>query len=627
VSRAAARGGTWHSPLTAARVAAGSARIGEIACAGEEVLWVEGRPNEAGRSALVRWSPGSGPRDVVAAPFSVRTRVHEYGGGSYTVDGERVWFSNLADQRLWCIDAGGEPRPLTPDDGRRYADAVVDRGRSRLLAVCEDASGAGEPQNLLVSIPVDGGEPVPLVQGHDFFSSPRLSPDGRRLAWLSWDHPDMPWDAATLHVAEFAADGSLGPSRRVAGGEGVSVFQPDWSAPGDLIFVSDESGWWNLQRERAGAVEPLCPRPAEFGVPQWVFGMSTWAALDDGRIACAFCEAGRWRMGLLEPESGVLDVLDLPFTAITGLRAAAGAVVFAGASPDLESSVVRLDVASGQCESLRPSEDAPLDRAWASVPEAIAYPTTDGETAHAFFYPPTSPEFELEAGERPPLLVRSHGGPTAATSAILDPRIQYWTTRGFAVLDVNYRGSSGYGRAYRERLRGAWGQVDVDDCAAGARYLGARGSVDPERLAITGGSAGGYTTLCALAFGDTFRAGASYYGVSDLEALARDTHKFEARYLDRLVGPYPERRDLYRERSPLHHADAISCPVIFFQGSEDPVVPPNQAEVMVEALRARGVPVAYVVFEGEAHGFRRAENVSSALEAELAFYLDVFAGN
>jgi dipeptidyl aminopeptidase/acylaminoacyl peptidase len=609
--------------LTAARVAAGSARIGEIACAGADVLWVEGRPNEAGRSALVRWSPGGGPRDEVAAPFSVRTRVHEYGGGSYTVDGGRVWFSNLADQRIWLSEAGREPRPLTPDDGRRYADAVVDGSRSRLLAVCEDGRRAGEPQNLLVSIPADGGEPAPLVQGHDFFSSPRLSPDGLRLAWLSWDHPDMPWDAATLHVADVAADGSLGAARRVAGGQGVSVFQPGWSAAGELLFASDESGWWNLQRERDGVVEPLCPRQAEFGLPQWVFGMSTWAALDDGRIACAFCEAGCWRLGLLQPESGALDVLDLPFNAIASLQAGAGAVVFAAAAPDREWSVQRLDPGDGSCTSLRPTEDPALDPGWISVPQAISYPTTSGETAHAFFYPPTNPEFELEAGEAPPLLVRSHGGPTSATTAILDLRTQYWTTRGFAVLDVNYRGSSGYGRAYRERLRGAWGQADVDDCAAGAFHLAARGSVDPARLAITGGSAGGYTTLCALAFGDAFRAGASYYGVSDLEALARDTHKFEARYLDRLVGPYPERRDRYRERSPVHHADAIACPVIFFQGSEDPVVPPSQAEAMVEALRARGIPVAYVVFEGEAHGFRRAENIAAALDAELAFYQDV----
>lgn len=621
--------GGWRSSLRARRIARGALRLGDVRAAGDDVFWVEGRPSEGGRSVLVRAGPVGDPEDLLGAPWSARTRVHEYGGGAYAVHSGTAWFSNLSDQRVWQVALRGgdrEPRPVTPDDGRRYADAEVDAARGRLIAVCEDPRDPGETLNGLVSIPLAGGEPLALAGGHDFFASPRLSPDGSALAWLAWDHPDMPWDAAVLYRARVAPDGTLGPAEALAGGAGVAVFEPSWAADGALWFVSDEDGWWNLRRFTDGRTERPLVREAEFGLPQWVFGMSTYAHLEDGRVAAAFCEAGSWGLGLLDPgadDADRFERVDLPYTVVTDVVAVRGGLAFSAGSPVQPLSLVRLDLAEGRPRVLRAAGEQ-LDPAMVSVPEAITFPTAHGEVAHGFFYPPRNPDFRVPDDERPPLLVKIHGGPTAASGALLDPRIQFWTTRGFAVLDVNYRGSSGFGRAYRERLRGAWGVADREDCEHGARHLAAEGRVDGARLAISGGSAGGYTALCALVFGDTFAAGASYYGVADLEALARDTHKFESRYLDGLVGPYPQQRERYRERSPIHGAEALARPVIFFQGLDDPIVPPAQSEAMVDVLRRKGLPVAYLPFEGESHGFRRAETLVRALEAELAFYGAVF---
>jgi dipeptidyl aminopeptidase/acylaminoacyl peptidase len=442
----------------------------------------------------------------------------------------------------------------------------------------------------------------------------------------------MPWDGTELWVAEIGADGALASPRRVAGGAEESIFQPAWSPDGQLHFVSDRSGFWNLYRwledpRSPDTLQALCPRSAEFGAPQWGFGMATYGFAADGRIICAFTEGGRWRIAALEPRAGRLTPYDMPYTTISmyaGVRVHDRRAVFVAGSPSEPESVVELDLERGSLHVLRQSTTFRIEPEYLSIPEPIEFPTTGGRTAHAFYYPPGNRDFQGPTGERPPLIVLCHGGPTSAAGSTLDLRIQFWTSRGFAVANVNYGGSTGYGRAYRERLRGTWGVVDVDDCAHAARALVARAAADPLRLAIAGGSAGGYTTLCALAFRDVFRAGASYYGVSDLEALARDTHKFESRYLDRLIGPYPAARELYRERSPIHAADRIRCPVIFFQGLEDPVVLPNQAEIMVEALKSRGVPVAYLGFAGEQHGFRRAETIVQALEAELYFYGRVF---
>lgn len=618
--------GSWRSPITSDAIVADTVQFGQIALDGDDTYWVEGRPAEQGRCVVVRRTPDGRIDDVTPAPYNARTRVHEYGGGAFAVLGGTVFFSSFADQRLYRQPAGAPPEPLTPAADLRYADGVFDRARRRLICVREDHTVAGrEAINTIVGVAreSDAGGRV-LVSGHDFYSSPRVSPDGSRLAWLAWNHPNMPWDGAELWVGALAEDGSVGGARCVAGGARESIFQPEWSPDGVLHFVSDRTGWWNLYRWRDGSAEPLRPMAAEFGLPQWVFGMSTYGFASAERIICAYTRRGGWTLAGLDTATGELEPFDIPYTEIDELRVAAGRAVFAAGSASEPLAIVQLDLASGQTAVLRRSSSLSIDADYVSVPREIEFPTEQGLTAYAFFYPPCNREFAAPAGERPPLLVKSHGGPTYATSALLDPEIQYWTSRGIAVLDVNYGGSSGYGRAYRERLKGQWGIVDVDDCVNGARYMVERGEADGRRLAIDGGSAGGYTTLCALTFRQEFSAGASYYGVSDLEALARDTHKFESRYLDGLVGPYPERRDLYQARSPLSFTVRLSCPVILFQGLEDAVVPPSQAETMARSLRAKGLPVAYVTFAGEQHGFRRAENIKRALDAELYFYSRVF---
>jgi len=618
--------GSWKSPITAGLIASGTITLGQIALDGDEVYWIETRPAEGGRNVVVRWRPASGTRDLTPVPFNARTRVHEYGGGSFLVSDGTVYFVNFADQQVYRQNEDRAPEPVTAGEKHRYADGILDRQRNSLISVREDhAAGGHEPVNSLVAIRLDvkGAEEI-VISGNDFYCSPRLSLDGSRLAWLTWNHPSMPWDGTELWVGELRADGSLAKIEKVAGGAEESVIQPEWSPDGILHFISDRSGWWNLYRWREGESEALCPMAAEFGRPPWVFAMSTYGFESSDRIVCTFVREGRWRLALLDRRAGRVEEIETPYTDIREVRVSAGQAVLGAGSPTTPSSLVRLDLKDRRLEVLRRSSDISIDPAFFSVPEPIEFPTEGGKTAHAFFYAPRNPDYTGSAGELPPLLVRSHGGPTAATSTSLLWDIQYWTSRGFAVLDVNYGGSSDYGREYRQRLNGAWGVVDVDDGVNGARYLVQTGRVDGKRLAIRGGSAGGYTTLCALTFRRVFRAGASYYGIGDLEALVRDTHKFEARYLDRLVGPYPERQDLYRERSPIHFTERLSCPVIFFQGLDDPVVPPNQAEMMVAALRAKGLPVAYLAFTGEQHGFRRAETIRRCLEAELYFYSRVF---
>jgi dipeptidyl aminopeptidase/acylaminoacyl peptidase len=484
---------------------------------------------------------------------------------------------------------------------------------------------AREAINTIATVPANGGAEQVLVSGHDFYSSPRISSDGSRLAWLAWNHPNMPWDGCDLWIGEFASDGSIAKQQCVAGSESESIFQPEWSPDGMLYFVSDRTGWWNLYRlSDDGRAQPLGEMQAEFGAPQWVFGMSTYAFESPARIVCTYAERGLWKLGTIDVASGKLEKIDTPYTDITFVRAAPGRAVFRAGAPAQAYAIVEFDLETREPKVLRRANNIQIDQGYISEPRAIEFPTENGLTAHGFFYSPKNRDFNAPKGEKPPLLVKSHGGPTSATVAALSPSIQYWTSRGIGVLDVNYGGSTAYGRAYRERLNDNWGIVDVDDCVNGAQYLVARGEADGARLMIDGGSAGGYTTLCALTFRDAFKAGASHFGVSDAEALAKETHKFESRYLDRLIGPYPERRDLYFQRSPINFTDRLSCPVIFFQGLEDKVVPPNQAETMVEALRKKGLPVAYVAFAGEQHGFRKAENIRHSLDDELYFYSRVF---
>ncbi len=625
--------GSWASPITSDLIAAEAIRLDQIALDGDAIYWTESQPQKQGRTFVYRSVAGGEPELVTPDDdnrFNVRTRVHEYGGGAFAVDEGAVVFSNFADQRLYRQDFGQQPRPITPlpasgpAGALRHADGVIVRRRGRMICVREDHTGQGEAINALVGLDLSGAAtPKILVSGNDFYSTPRLSPDGGRLAWLTWHHPNMPWVATELWVGEVLADGAIGHARRVAGGPEESVVQPEWSPDGDLFFASDRSGWWNLYREKDGATEPMAPMDAEFARPQWVFGMSAYAFESAERLICCFVEDGVWKLAQLDVRSKGFDSIPTEFTGISQLRASKGRAVFLGGTPSEAPALVELNLSDGTSRVIRRSsivEDSV--RPYVSLPEPIAFSTDGGETAHAIYYPPFSPAFAAPAGEKAPALVLSHGGPTSSASSTLSLEVQFWTSRGVGVLDVNYRGSTGYGRAARLKLERQWGVADVADCVHGARYLVENRNADPDRLMIAGGSAGGYTTLCALTAGGekTFSAGASHYGVSDLAALARDTHKFESRYLDWLIGPYPQDERLYADRSPINHADRLSAPVIFLQGADDKVVPPDQTELMVAALKDRGVPVGYFLFDGEQHGFRKAETIRRALDAELYFF-------
>jgi dipeptidyl aminopeptidase/acylaminoacyl peptidase len=619
--------GSWASPVTAELIAGATIRLGQITIGGvsaRDIFWSEGRPQEQGRGVVVRRFEDGRQADLNPAPYNARTLVHEYGGGAYAlIDGESLVFSHFDDQRLHVVDADGQVRALTHGTDLRYADATHDRRRRRLIAVREDHREPGrEALNALVAIDLANGDETVLAEGHDFYSNPQLSPDGRQLAWLTWDHPAMPWDGTTLWLADVQADGALGKPAPIAGGASESIYQPLWSPGGELHFVSDRSGWWNLYRLRAGSVEAVHPMAAEFGEPQWIFGMSRYGFDAASRIVCAPVADGDAFLLILDGNGATR--IETPWRVIGELRVGADFVVFSGASATMADAIVRLDLTTGAHVVLRHSSSVAVDDAYVSTAEAIRFTGAGGLPSCAFFYAPRNPAFRAPAGERPPLLVFNHGGPTSATTAGLKWGIQFWTSRGFAVVDVNYGGSHGYGRAYRQRLDGRWGEVDVDDAIAAARHLIERGDADADRVAIRGASAGGYTTLAALTFRDFFKAGASHYGIGDLEALAHDTHKFESRYLDRLIGPYPERRDLYVARSPIHFTERLSSAMILFQGAEDKAVPPSQAEAMYAAVRDKGLPVAYLLFEHEQHGFRRAETIRRVFEAELYFYGRIF---
>ena len=618
--------GSWKSPITADLIVAGTITLSEITLVGEDIYWLEGRPSEGGRTVVVRRTPDGNIADITPPAFNARTTVHEYGGGAYLVDRGAVYFSNFKDQQLYKQDPGKAPQQITTAEKMRYADGVIDRRRNVIFCVREDhTSSDRDAVNTIVKVdPAGDSAGEVIVSGNDFYSSPRLSPDGNRIAWLTWNHPNMPWDGCELWVGRLGEGGRIINSELVAGGKSESIFQPQWSPAGVLHFVSDRSGWWNLYRVSDNGVEPLCEKNVEFALPQWVFRMSAYDFESEHRIIAANCEKGVWQLASLDTETRTLESINLPFTEISSVHAAPGRVLFCGASPTATVSIIALDVATRELEVLRQSSAVEVSKAYLSVPRAVEFPTENSLTAHAFFYPPSNADYEAPRDERPPLIVISHGGPTSASTMSLKLTVQYWTSRGFGVLDVNYGGSTGYGTEYRRRLNGQWGVVDVDDCVNGSRYLVGRGEADRNRLIIRGGSAGGYTTLAALTFRDVFKAGASYYGISDIELLEQDCHKFESRYNESLVGPYPERKDLYWQRSPIHFTERLSCPIILFQGLEDKVVPPNQAEMMYDAALKKGLPVAYVAFEGEQHGFRRAENIKRSLDGELYFYSRVF---
>jgi len=630
--------GSWPSPISVGMAVSASLSVREPRLDGNDIYWTEGRPQEDGRQVVVRWSDGT-MADAIPAGYNARNMAHEYGGGAYAVNQGVVYFANLADGRIYGQPHGGEPSPITSAGALRYGDLVFDKARQRLLCVVEDhtavSAGAGEgahapePENYLAAIDPVSGRLTRLAKGFDFYSTPRPSPDGRWLAWLSWRHPNMPWDSSELWLAELTADGSLGPSRRIAGGDDVSIAQPEWGSDGSLVYVSDKSGWWNLYRlgkpaNARARPKRLAPMEAEFAGPQWVFGLSWYGIDEDGSILAIARRDGRDQLWHIRARRGEPELVETGQSELRDIVVAGGRAVFIGASPTDPQAVILRDIASGEQEVLRRTAERKVDTAYISAPEPISFPTTGDQTAYALYYRPANPDAEAPIGARPPLVVMIHGGPTSNAWGGLNLTRQLFTSRGIAVVDVDYGGSTGYGRQYMRRLDGQWGIVDVDDCVNAALFLAGRGDVDANRMAITGGSAGGYTTLCALVFHDVFACGASHYGVGDLEALARDTHKFESRYLDRLVAPYPAGRDLYRERSPIYHAAGISVPVIVLQGLDDRVVPPAQAEQLVGALREQHIPYAYLAFEGEGHGFRRAENIARSLEAELSFYAQVF---
>jgi dipeptidyl aminopeptidase/acylaminoacyl peptidase len=629
--------GSWSSPIDAASVVSAGRRLAAPTIAADgAVWWAEGRPEEGGRVVLMRRPQGGEPETVTPEGMYVRTRVHEYGGGSWHLAApDLVVFVNFEDQRLYRQRLGSAAAAISPEPAEpgalRYADVrLVPDGRT-VVCVRERDDGS-EPVNEIVSLPLDGSEePQVLAGGRDFYSSPRISADGGWLAWTCWDHPNMPWDGTELWLAPLSDSGE---ERLIAGGPEESIFQPEWGPDGRLHFASDRDGWWNLYRAREpgaelsgeeGALVQLTEEQADLAHPQWLFGGATYAFLEDGAIVCVRCRRGEEKLFLLEPDGWEPADLGLPFTSFgyPMLCARGSRVAFAAGSPEVETAVVVYDVEGRETEVVRPSSDGAIDPAYVSRPRPVEFATGrggDGETAYGFYYPPTNPEFEAPAGELPPLIVESHGGPTSHATPALDPEFLFWTSRGIGVVDVNYRGSSGYGREYRNKLRGEWGVVDTEDCVNAALHLAEQGEADRQRLAIRGGSAGGYAVLCALTFHDVFATGASYFGVADAETMTGDTHKFESRYLDRLIGPYPESADLYRERSPIHYVDQLRVPVVLFQGLEDKIVPPNQAETMVAALQRNGVPHAYLAFAGEQHGFRKAETNIRCFEAELYFY-------
>ncbi|GGY69253.1 peptidase [Cellvibrio zantedeschiae] len=635
--------GNWPSPITAEMLTQQSAKISEPQACGLDVFWLESRPAEKGRNALVQLFTNGARQDVLAAPHSVRSRAHEYGGSSYLVTPERIFCVLDADQGIYVIDRATHTlEALSAPDNYRYADFCWDQRRQRLICIREDHTHANHAAQIyerseIVAIDLKGNVQV-LVSGADFYSNPRLNSTSDKLSYLCWNHPQMPWDGSECYCASINAAGDITTTQFIAGSKTESVFQPQWSPNDELFFVSDRNNWWNIYRhtfnsadgnraqspstDKLDIVDCICDMPAEFATPQWIFGMSTYGFLNHTEIFCCFSQKGQWNLGLINIPNKSLTTIPNDFKDIAGVHCYNSQAYFLAAGA--VQSTVLYRFYKHQIKAVLPANPGLLSSDDIAQPEAISFATTDGEIAHGFYYAPKNKSAIIPQNLRPPLIVMCHGGPTGATETSLNIKIQFWTSRGFAVLDVNYRGSTGYGREYRDRLKNNWGVTDVIDVCSGARYLIERGLVDKNKVAIRGSSAGGYTVLAALTFSDTFKAGASLYGIGDLEALAKDTHKFEARYLDSLVGEYPARQDLYRARSPIHHIEQLNCPVIFLQGLKDKVVPPNQAEAMVAALRSKGIKTAYVTFAEEGHGFRQAETIQKAIEAELEFYLEVF---
>lgn len=613
VSMKSAPYGSWQSPISAQNVAEGAAKFSEVKLIDRQIYWLESRPSAGGRTTLMKWSAQEGEKELLSQEYNVRSRVHEYGGGALLIAGEKIYFINDQDQQVHCLDQVGNIRKVTSLETCRFADGYANAAGTELYYVMEKHGGSVE--NSIVKVDPSSGVVQTIASGNDFYSNPRISPDGRQLAYLTWNHPNMPWDGSELWVIDLQSK----KQRLVAGGLKESIADPKWSADGKLYFISDRLNWWNIYREKDS--KPVCAIEGECALPQWIFGGSLMGFSNEG-IFCSYVKNGSHKFAKITSK-GTYQIIDLPYTTVSKIEVEDDQVAMIASSPNEPSSIILYNLSNGATTIVKKSRSKSLDQGYLSQPKAIEFPTTDGYTAHAFYYPPTNPNFRGMADEKPPLLVQSHGGPTWHTSPGYSLETLFWTSRGFAVITVNYGGSTGYGRKYRDRLKDNWGIVDVDDCTNAALYCVKKGLADPKRLAIEGGSAGGYTTLAALAFRDVFQVGADYFGVSDLERLTLDTHKFESRYLDQLLGPYPEKKAVYIERSPIHSAGKIHCPIIIFQGAEDAVVPPSQSEMMFNSLKERKIPTAYLLFQGEQHGFRKAENVERSLEAQLYFFSKV----
>lgn len=626
-SRKVAAFGSWASPLSAEALAAGGINFGDLRSVQGRLYWTENVPARAGAISLFSLARGA-LAQVTPDTAYVRTRVHEYGGAPFVVVGDTVYYSQFSDQRLYALKAGGTAMPLTPPD-YLYADCVAQSGAAEtaeaLICVREDHSDPKNVRNTLVRLPLPAGGPGEvLFEGTDFVSYPRISPDGRRLAFITWNHPNMPWDGTELKVAELTAQGLKAPIT-VAGGAAESVLDPQWDSDGTLYFISDRSGFWNLYAHKQRGDRAVWPRAAEFASPLWSFGQSNYVLLGNGHAVLCFTERGIDRLAVVDLDKGTRRVLDLPYVQFSQLaRIDAQHIAAVAGASQASLSIVSLDVGSAKVTTLRTAGSSPLQADSISVAMPIDFPSAQGRIAHAFYYAPTNPKYRGTPGTLPPLLALVHGGPTSQASPALHAGVQYWTSRGFAVVDVNYGGSSGYGRAYRRELNGNWGVVDAEDVIAAVRFLIDTKRADPKRTAISGGSAGGYTVLVALSTSDVFRAGADFFGVSDMTALARDTHKFESRYLDSLIGPLPQAQAVYDSRSPLNHLDGFKVPVLVLQGADDPIVPPSQSQRIVDALRAKHVAVAYVLYPGESHGFRKPATIINSQQAELSFFGQVF---
>jgi len=619
--------GAWASPVTVDDAVGASRAVTDVEIDNGALWFGEARPDKGGQTQIIRLRPDGAVEEVLPADLSARSRVHEYGGGALLPDKGHVYFVNDRDQRIWQDRPGGKPQPLTPAGPWRYADMAADPAGGRLVAVREDHSGGGEARNELVAIDLADGTVTPLWQGSDFVAAPRFSRDGGRLAWIAWDHPNMPWDATSLHVALCGAGGGLENVYTIAAArDGYAVMQPCWSEDGTLYFLSDEPGDWSLFRWRGGAAELVAHLDGEIGGPAWNFGTRAFALIDDRLAVAALTRSGVDTLVTIDLVTGTARPLASPFTAIMQRVLADGrsAIVLA-ASAEEGFALHRVPLEGGGPALVHRPAGADIPPGFAAHPHALSFATTDGATAHAFYYPPLNPGFAAPQEAHPPLIVTAHGGPTAGAKPSLTAWRTYWTSRGFAILDVNYRGSTGFGRAYRKALDGRWGEADIADVVAGARYCAANGLADPGRMAIYGGSAGGYVVLAALAFHpEVFAAGVNLFGISDLEALAHDTHKFEAHYTDTLIGPLPQAKDVYRARSPLYAADRIRAPLLTLQGLDDKAVPPSQSQAIYDAVRANGVATAYIPFEGEGHGFRKAENQRRTLTATHFFLARVF---